>query len=308
MTCDLHVAIVDYADAAASLHAVRDAVFLREQGVPGELERDALDPLCRHALALDPDGHPVGTGRLVPPFLADPDRAEARIGRMAVLRPWRGRGVGDALLRALVGEARARGWRRLMLHAQAPVIDFYARHGFLPEGPRFVEAGIEHRTMRLTLDTAMPVETRDGALAAWLAVLASARRELAVYSRDLDPGQLDQPPVLTALRRFATGGGHARIALQEPAAAQTALAPLIGLGQRLPSAFEFRVIEDPTDRAYPSAFAANDRGGWFFRPLGHRYDGETRLDDPVRARQLRQSFDAVWERARPCTEFRALGL
>ncbi|HZH44557.1 MAG TPA: GNAT family N-acetyltransferase [Lysobacter sp.] len=303
----VQVRIVEYGEAATALHAVRDAVFLHEQRVPAELERDGLDPLCRHALACDGDGRPVGSARLAPPR-ADNGAPAAKLGRMAVLAALRGRGIGDALLRALLDEARRLGWRRLRLHAQAPAVGFYARHGFLPSGTRFLEAGIEHQAMQLTLDAPNPVETREAALAAWLAVIAGARRELLVYSRELDPGQLDQPEVLRALRRFATGGGRARIAVQDPAAPQAALAPLIGLAQRLPSAFEFHAVEDPTDRAYPSAFAANDRGGWLFRPLGHRFEGETRLGDTVRVRQLRQTFDPVWERARPCTEFRALGL
>lgn len=301
------VKVGDYVTLRAPLHAVRDTVFVQEQGVPAGLERDDLDALSRHAVAYRPDGMPVATGRLVPP-LAEGEETSARIGRMAVLAPARGSGVGAALLEALVGEARRLGWRALMLHAQAPVMGFYARYGFLPEGPRFVEAGIEHQTMRLLLDAANAVETREAAVAAWLGIVAGARRELVVYSRELDPGQLDQPPVLAAFRRFATRGGRTRIVLQDPAAAQAALAPLIALGQRLPTAFEFRAVEDPVDRAYPAAYAASDRGGWLFRPLGHRFEGETRLGDEVRARQLRQAFEAVWGRSRPCTEFRALGL
>ena len=110
------------------------------------------------------------------------------------------------------------------------------------------------------------------------------------------------------MRRHATAGGEVRVLLQDPAEPQRALAPLIGLAQRLPSAFAFRAIEEPTDRSYPSAFVVNDLGGYYFRPLGHRFDGETRLDGSGRARQLRSGFDPVWERARACTEYRALGL
>lgn len=308
----IRVEVTGYAQAAAELHAVRDAVFVDEQQVPAAIERDDLDPLCRHAIARDATGRAIGTGRLVPPLHDDDHTPEpgtpphARIGRMAVLAPWRAQGVGAALLQALVDEARRLGWRQLALHAQVPVIGFYSRFGFLPYGPRFVEADIEHQSMRLALDAPNAVDTRDAAVAAWHGVIAGARRELVVYSRELDPGQLDRPPLLAALRRFATQGGRTRILLQDPIAARTA--PLIALGQRLPTAFEWRAVEDPTDRAYPSAYAANDRGGWLFRPLGHRYEGETRHDDAVRARQLRQAFDPVWERARPCAEFRALGL
>ncbi|MGQ4659216.1 GNAT family N-acetyltransferase [Lysobacter sp. F6437] len=288
-----------YEAGLPDLRHVRETVFVQEQGVPLALEWDELDPLCHHVLARDGRGEAIGTGRLTP---------KHTIGRMAVLPAWRGRGVGDALLRALLEQARGLGWHELSLHAQASAIDFYARHGFLPFGERFEEAGIDHQSMRLLLDAVNPVETREAAIAALLGVIAGARRRLDIYSRELDPGLLDVPEVVAALRRLATGGGEIRVLLQDPAEPQRALAPLIGLGQRLPSAFAFRAIEEPTDRSYPSAYVANDLRGYYFRPLGHRFDGETRLDAPGRARQLRAVFDPVWQRARPCTEYRALGL
>lgn len=293
------VAVADYAAALAALRAVREAVFVHEQQVPAEIELDPHDPLCQHVLALDAEERPIGTGRLTP---------DRRIGRMAVLAGWRGRGVGEALLDALIERARQLGWRELSLHAQSSAIGFYARRGFLPFGDRFVEAGIDHQSMRLLLDAANPVETRAAALAALAGVIANARRSLSIYSRDLDPGLLDRPELVAALRRFATSGGAIRVLLHDPGAPQRALAPLIGLSQRLSSVFEFRAIEEPVDLKYPSAYLVNDRDGWYYRPLGHRYDGETRLDGGARARQLRAHFDPVWERARPCSEYRALGI
>lgn len=288
---------IGYEDGLPALRQVRETVFVQEQGVPLALEWDELDTLCHHVIARDDAGRPIGTGRLTP---------RHTIGRMAVLADWRGRGVGDALLRALVEQARALGWRELSLHAQVPAIGFYARHGFLPVGERFMEAGIEHQSMRLLVDAPNPVESREAAIAATLGVVAGARRRLDIYSRDLDPGLLDVPEVVAALRRLATSGAGIRILLQDPAEPRRALAPLMNLGQRLSSAFAFRAVEEPTDRAYPSAYLSNDAGGFYFRPLGHRFDGETRLDAPARTRQLRHAFDPVWERARPCTELRAL--
>ena len=293
------VEAVDYAAALPELRSVRETVFVQEQAVPLELEWDELDPHCRHVLARDDAGRPIGTGRLTP---------EHKIGRMAVLAGWRGRGVGDGLLRALLDEARALGWRKVSLNAQSSAIGFYVRHGFLPYGEPFVEAGIDHQAMQLLLDSPNPVETQASALAALLGVIGQARRELHIYSRELDPGLLDAPEVLAALRHFATSGGEVQVLLQDPVTPQRSLAPLLGLGQRLSSAFAFRAIEEPTDRAYPSVYVVNDRGGYYFRPLGHRFDGETRLDGAARARQLLGTFDPVWQRARPCTEYRALGI
>ena len=304
----VHVAAVDYAEAAEALHAVREAVFVAGQGVPAALERDGADPGCLHVLARDAAGAPVGTARLMPPGAAGDDLP--RIGRMAVLPAWRGRGVGDALLAALEALARERGWPCVALHAQAGAIAFYARNGYLPRGPRFVEAGIRHQAMRRRLSGPVAIETRDEAVAIVQALAHRARRQLVVHSRALDPGLFDAPEVLEALRRLAVRGGGIGIAfvLHDAATAQREHAPLLTLAQRLPSVFDLREIADPVDRGYPSAFVANDRGGGYFRPLGHRFDGEAALDADARARQLRDLFAQVRERSRPCTELRALGL
>lgn len=291
--------VVEFGGALPDLRAVRDVVFVGEQQVPVEIERDALDASCAHVLARDADGRPVGTGRLSP---------DGRIGRMAVLREWRGRGVGRAMLLRLLEEARARGLSEVHLHAQVDAEAFYAADGFLPVGERFVEAGIQHQAMRRRLGRPAAVETAPEAMASAVGIAMNTRRALMIYSRDMDPGLLDQPAVLGALRRLATRGGEIRLLLQDIETPQRAHAPLIPLLQRLPSAFAVRVIDEPVDRTYPSAFIASDTGGWYFRPLGHRLEGETQLDGPARVRQLRTVFDAAWERARPATELRALGI
>ena len=291
---------VDYAQALPALRAVRARVFVEEHGLPAEVEQDALDPLSAHVLACAADDTPIGTGRLTP---------DARIGRMAVLPAWRGRGVGNALLQTLLRMARERGLREVALHAHGDAVAFYLRHGFSPVGAPFVAAGVAQQAMAQPLGL-HAIEDRDAARAATAALVRGARRHLWIYTRELDPGLFDDPEVLEALRRFATAGrgGEARLLLQDAAAPQRAHAPLLALAQRLPSAFLFREVADPVDRAYPSAFVANDVGGFYFRPLGHRFDGEADLHAPGRARQLRTQFDTLWERARPVAEYRALGL
>jgi predicted GNAT family N-acyltransferase len=136
------VRIADWTREAAALRALREAVFVVEQRVPVELEWDGLDAGCEHALALDAGGSPIGTGRLLP---------DGHIGRMAVLRDWRGRGVGRALLALLVERARIRGDAEAVLNAQTSAIGFYEKQGFVACGPEFLEAGIAHREMRLAL-------------------------------------------------------------------------------------------------------------------------------------------------------------
>jgi len=132
------VRILAWPDAEAEAMRVRDAVFVVEQGVPPEIERDEWDQRSDHALALDREGRVVGTGRLLP---------DGHIGRMAVLPEWRGQGVGGRILGSLVARARERGMKRVVLNAQTHAAPFYARHGFVAFGDEFMEAGIPHVAM-----------------------------------------------------------------------------------------------------------------------------------------------------------------
>lgn len=120
---------------------IRTEVFVAEQHVPAEEELDAEDVHCVHAVAYD-GTLGVGTGRLLP---------NAHIGRMAVRKPYRGRGVGACLLETLVVEARKRGYPEVILAAQLHAVPFYERHGFVAEGGVFLDAGIEHVNMRRVL-------------------------------------------------------------------------------------------------------------------------------------------------------------
>jgi len=124
---------------------VREKVFVEEQGVPRELEWDEWDERCEHAVACDSQGRAIGTARLLP---------EGRVGRMAVLVEWRRRGVGAALLGALIALARERSMPRVTLHAQTHAAGFYRRFGFSERGGEFSEAGIPHVEMALELSPA----------------------------------------------------------------------------------------------------------------------------------------------------------
>jgi len=132
----------------AALRMLRRRVFIEEQSVPETLEWDGRDAECHHAIAELVDGTPLGTGRLLP---AGAD-GRAQIGRMAVLPEYRNRGIGRRLLLVLLDAAQARGDAAVHLHAQLDAMTFYTREGFVAEGDIFVEAGIEHRSMCLSLD------------------------------------------------------------------------------------------------------------------------------------------------------------
>jgi predicted GNAT family N-acyltransferase len=129
----------DWDRLGAEAGAVREAVFVREQGVPLAMEYDADDSRSQHVLARGPDGQAIGTGRLLP---------DGHIGRLAVLPAWRGQGVGQALFCHLLEAARQAGQDNLVLNAQTGAADFYRRFGFIGEGGEFLEAGLPHLTMR----------------------------------------------------------------------------------------------------------------------------------------------------------------
>jgi predicted GNAT family N-acyltransferase len=125
-----------------ALRAIRETVFIHEQHVPVELEWDELDADCLHILALDSAGNPIGTARLLP---------DGHIGRMAVLREWRGQGVGSALLQRLLEEAKKWPLRQVIVNAQTYAAGFYTRLGFRTAGEEFIDAGIPHVRMVLQL-------------------------------------------------------------------------------------------------------------------------------------------------------------
>ena len=301
---NFHVEVADWSneDQRTTLLDLRSIVFIQEQGVPEQRERDGLDVDCWHVLARDATGQPIGCGRLTPAH---------KIGRMAVLQAWRGQGVGVALLRALIGRARSQGWQEVGLDAQVNALGFYEHEGFIPYGEEFEDAGLPHRGMRLTLpasndDTlplpdigALPATTRSETAATRLQLLGNARHRLAIYAPLLGNDSYASAEELAELRRIAISGRGAqiRILLHDPAAALRNDHRLIALAQRLPSMMQIRMPVEEADLAYGSAYLLNDAGGYLFLPEANRPQGRAALHDRASQAPLQQHFDEVWERA-----------
>ena len=305
---------VDFAD----LSYVRNAVFVEGQGISADVEFDELDPRCHHVLARDEQGKPIGAGRLSP---------EGQIGRMAVLVNWRYQGVGKSILRTLIEKARSLGLARVTAHAQVTALGFYEAFGFASEGEPFIKAGIPHLAMQLTLEplnklvrsTAKPqaisieakkLDSVESVLDATQQLILQSRRQLCIFSRDLDYAIFGQQQIVEDLKQFALNNrnGLIQIIIQESENLQRQGHPILVLAQRLTSFFLIRTPMETEDVQYPSAFVISDTQGYLFRQLGNRYQGHWSPNLPARNRQLREVFDNVWQRARPCTEFRVLGL
>lgn len=137
-TQQITISIVDWQEHSESLSRVRREVFIEEQGVPREMEWDGLDLTAIHFLATDKNGLPVATARL---------QNNGKVGRMAVLKAWRQRGVGTAMMRQVI-ETAGQQQQPLYLHAQLSAESFYRQFGFQRVGEPFDEAGIPHVHMR----------------------------------------------------------------------------------------------------------------------------------------------------------------
>lgn len=136
------VSLVGWHDGEPLLRSVREAVFIREQGVPEQLEWDGLDEACRHALALSHQGNAIGCGRIQP---------NGHIGRIAVLHEWREQRVGTAIMEALLDYARAHDYKQVDVDAQTHAVPFYRGFDFVESGEVFMDAGLPHIKMFLKL-------------------------------------------------------------------------------------------------------------------------------------------------------------
>ena len=142
MPDDVRIEKTTWAEDESALRAVRKTVFMDEQQVPEELEWDGEDETAVHLLARTSAGEVVGCARIL---------RDGHIGRMAVLRQWRQRGIGRALLRQAIVVVTALGCREAFLDAQTHALPFYEQEGFHAQGDVFMDAGIAHRHMRREL-------------------------------------------------------------------------------------------------------------------------------------------------------------
>lgn len=119
---------------------IRNEVFVKEQYVPVEEELDDQDKICDH-LVIYLQGEPVATGRIII------ENKKYYLGRVAVLKKYRGKGFGKILVNELLNKIFLQGEKEVFIHAQVSAEGFYKKLGFKPYGEKFFEAGIEHINM-----------------------------------------------------------------------------------------------------------------------------------------------------------------
>ena len=129
--------ICDYESNIKDISAIRYEVFVDEQNVPVDLEIDGLDGKAKHALAFV-DGVPIGTGRIL---------NDGHIGRVAVLKNYRGLGIGKLIMKELIKCAQDMSLEKVWLSSQWHAHSFYLDLGFVCVGEVYKEAGIDHIKM-----------------------------------------------------------------------------------------------------------------------------------------------------------------
>lgn len=121
---------------------IRRKVFIEEQNVPEEIEMDDIDNIAEHIIIYEND-RPIATGRI---FKKDD---KFFLGRIAVLKEYRGKYFGDMIVKMLVNRGFNKGAKEIVIHAQTSVEEFYRKLGFNSLGEKYFEAGIEHVNMML---------------------------------------------------------------------------------------------------------------------------------------------------------------
>jgi len=141
---NISIQITHWDEAKSHVMPIRREVFINEQQVPEELEWDEFDQGALHAI-VKKEQEVIGTARLII------DGQEAKIGRMAIKKDFRGQGIGQEMLEALVTKSLELHVTLIKLHAQVHAVSFYAKLGFEAHGEIFSEAGIDHVNMQKVL-------------------------------------------------------------------------------------------------------------------------------------------------------------
>lgn len=319
MTFDIRVAA--WEQDREAIKAVREQVFVVEQQVDPALEWDGLDEDCEHAIVSLADGTIVGTGRAH--FAGD----TAKVGRMAVLKEHRGKGIGMAILDFLTGLAWRRGLARVHLNAQTHALNFYGRAGFVAEGPEFDEANIPHRKMTLEfslvnkptegVDVAQPAAggspeaTVDSAadqnprlISGHAAIEQAARdvasmatRELTIYSNKLAARFYENEQFLEIVRQLAISTPHSRVRIlvRLPAAAVGNAPKFVDLARQLSSSIAVKAVAEHHRHRQVTFIVADDRAV-VYHPTPD--SGAAVLEmQPGKAKHYLGVFESMWEAA-----------
>ena len=288
----LTIAKADWAHHSGLLSELRHRVFVDEQGVPEVLELDEFDATATHWMARIQDTV-VATARMLDSGV---------IGRMAVLKPYRGKGIGSALLTAMIKEAKARNYPLIQLGAQEHAIAFYKRAGFRVKGPRFMDAGIAHQHMHMSLNSALPrgfdfdMALRANPAHAILDLCKNARWELRIFSHSLEPALFANAEFIRSIYDFAHRHQDSvvKLIICDELPLRETHHPLVELSRQHRQILKLRTLSIDYTINADEYFTVSDEDHLLVYPHQSEIDQILRSDDEIVAREYRLKFDHLW--------------
>ena len=297
---------------------IRHQVFVEEQKVPVELEIDEFDKSAVHWLAFSQGDNAVATARLLP---------DGRVGRMAVLKPFRNKGVGSAVIRQIIKYAIRENVPELTLSAQRKAIPFYEGFGFQSEGDFYEDAGIPHKEMRLPLHVhnqryqqqnrsrlpedetrlRQPLNDSERFFNAAQQFIPQAHKQIRIFSDHLLPELYDDQQLCDAFMAFVTSKPSAQIQIlvRDIEWLSHHTHRLHELGLRLSSHIEFRKLDDEASPLH-TEFMLVDKTGILYQQEPNRFVGYCIQYAPLEASELADEFDALWNISWPDPALRRL--
>lgn len=309
--------------APQAVKDIRQQVFIDEQQVPPALEWDDTDEIADHFLAVLPDNTPAGVARMYPSVTDT-----AHIGRMAILPAYRGKGIGEHLLRHMMAEA-APQYQDLYLSAQVQAIPFYEASGFHVCSSPYDDAGIPHVDMRCLAPAMVlsQLDTRPSPLVmgkdteSWLfeteaeliplmdSLVNQATQRLWLYDQELEHDLYDRlrfREIVSALARRHRLS-EIRLLVHDDKPLIKRRHQIIELMKRVPSKIELRLINED----YPfddTPFMLIDRQGLLYRHEFGRPKGFGQFSSSRRVKLLEESYQRMWDAGTPSKEFRPVSI
>jgi len=292
-----------------TLEAIRREVFIDEQNVPENEEVDDLDPKAIHWLAWGEGDVAMATARLV----------GNKIGRMAVLKPFRKKGVGSSILRAIIKYAIEQKFTELVLDAQVSALRFYKDNGFVVTGKEFKDAGIDHIPMVMDLNKYihrrfepdlpdineelrqhLQLNSSEEFANAALSLVDHSDRAIRIFSSHLNPPVYNSQAFCSAIHKLATNHPNAKVQLlvRDSLWLGRHFHRLVETQQRLQSRIELRCLTSEIETQHQEFMTGDDSSVLYFVNPGH-YQGYLCLYSPRDVRRLNTEFDSLWSHSEP---------
>lgn len=296
----MRILSVSWPEYSAVLHGIRHKVFIEEQQVSPYEEWDGLDePASTQHFVVLQDDEAIATARLLP---------DGKLGRMAVLREYRGQGVGREMLHHIVSYALSNRFKALFLHAQTHALPFYEKSGFKAYGEEFLEAGIAHRKMKLELgdkrivdelysDQVLRLETAEQFRLHMKQITHAANRTLDILSHHLEKPLYADEGFVEAVSRVArySANSMVRILLHDSAPLNGTNHPLVFLAQRLPSRVIIRTLTEQP-RNQDMAYVITDRKRLVYFNNESELVGFACYQAAAESAHQLTEFEHLWER------------